>query len=58
MCSQAGIDPNTGKVRSGNWFAWMSGINFKIVLTIGIGVLISAGGLIAYTVLHKKKYNR
>ena len=55
MCSQAGIDPNTGKARSGNWFAWMSGINFKIVLTIGIGVLISAGGLIAYTIYRKKK---
>lgn len=54
MCSQAGIDPNTGKVRSMNWFS-VNGTTIKIILLIGAGALVSAGGLVVYTLLKKKK---
>ena len=54
MCSQAGIDPNTGKVRSTNWFS-VNGTTIKIILLISAGALVSAGGLVVHTLIKKKK---
>ena len=54
MCSQAGRDPNTGKAKSMNGLS-INGATIKTILSIGAGALVSAGGLVAYTLIKKKK---
>lgn len=57
MCSQAGIDPNTGKNRGINLFGWLSSDIAKIALIIGSITLVSVGGVVAFIIIKKKKQN-
>ena len=55
LCSQAGIDPNTGKTRGLNLFGWLSSDTAKIALIIGSITLVSVGGAVAFIIIKKKK---
>ena len=56
MCSQAGIDPNTGEHRSIN-ISWFRSEGFRAALIIGGVALLSIGGVITFLLIKKKKEN-
>ena len=54
MCSQVGIDPNTGEHRSID-ISWFQSEKFKAALIIGGVALLSIGGVIVFLVVKKKR---
>ena len=54
MCSQVGIDPNTGEARGIDW-SWFQSNTFKIILIIGGTSLIVIGGVVVLLIVRKRK---
>ena len=45
MCSQAGIDPNTGEIRTFS-FGWLASEEFRMAILVGGTALLLVGGLV------------
>ena len=54
MCSQVGIDPNTGEARGIDW-SWLQSRTFKMILVIGGTSLVVIGGVVVLLIVRKKK---
>ena len=54
MCSQVGIDPNTGEARGIDW-SWFQSRTFKMILIIGGTSLIVVGGVVVLLIVRKRK---
>ena len=54
MCSQVGIDPNTGEARDIDW-SWLQSRTFKMILIIGGTSLIVVGGVVVLLIVRKRR---
>ena len=54
MCSQVGIDPNTGEVRGLDW-SWLQSRSFKMMLIIGGTSLVVIGGVVVLLIIRKRR---
>ena len=54
MCSQVGIDPNTGEARGIDW-SWLQSRTFKMILIIGGTSLVVIGGVVVLLVVRKRR---
>ena len=54
MCSQVGIDPNTGETRGIDW-SWLQSRTFKMILIIGGTSLVVIGGVVVLLIVRKRR---
>lgn len=54
MCSQVGIDPNTGESRGIDW-SWFQSRTFKMILIIGGTSLVVVGGVVVLLIVRKRR---